>query len=140
MWRHPWLRKRASGASMSHGLHMSMIIGEAVLLQAEKNGARYVSDVDIELGKLSCFSKQQLEHYLSMRFEDTLAEGSRINIKEIDPEVYCENCHFEGRLTASKERYQGIQVFQLKCPNCSSENIAIRKGRECKLRQISIIQ
>ncbi len=124
---------------MSHGLHMSMMIGEMIILEAEKHNARFITEIDIELGKLSCFSKEQIETYLLMRLENTVAEGAEVNIKEIIPEAFCETCSFEGELREAPQFNIGIEFYEPRCPRCNSSDITLIKGKECKLTQIKLI-
>lgn len=125
---------------MSHGLNMSNIIGEAVLLQAEKTRARYVTEVNIELGKLACFSRRDMENYLLMRFENTVAEGAEIKVTEIIPKILCNECNFKGELQAFLQNIINMEYYRPRCPKCESININLLKGKECTLKQIKIIQ
>ena len=125
---------------MSHGLHMSMMIGDLVILEAHKAGARYVSEIEINLGKLACFSVKQIETYLMMRLENSVAEGAEVKINEIEPEARCDECKFEGKLVLSPQNKERIEFYQPICPNCKSSSITITKGKECKLIQLKIIQ
>ena len=124
---------------MSHGLHMSMMIADIVILEARKKGATYVSEIEIDLGKLACFSIKQIETYLMMRLENSVAEGAEVIINRIDPEAHCHDCSFEGKLLKISQDIDRIEFYEPLCPNCKSNSITITKGKDCKLRSLKII-
>ena len=79
-----------------HELSMAQGILNAVLDTAEANDAIVVTDMIIEIGKLAMLNPEQLKFMLGVLCKDTIAENANIIIEDIDVEIKCHNCGFEG--------------------------------------------
>lgn len=120
-----------------HELSMADAMVKTVLDVAEKNNATEILEVTIEVGQLTMLNPEQLKFLLDVLVEDTLLEGSKINIEEVPVEIDCKTCNYEGLPNMDgSDHYLAI----VKCPECGGRNLEITAGRECNVKTIKIEQ
>ena len=108
-----------------HELSMAQGILNAVLETAEANDAIKVTDMVVEIGKLAMLNPEQLKFMLGVLCKDTIAENADIIIEDIDVEIKCHNCDFEG-------------IPMILCPKCESHRVEVLNGRDVTVKNISI--
>ncbi|AEG17484.1 hydrogenase maturation nickel metallochaperone HypA [Methanobacterium paludis] len=120
-----------------HELSMADAMVKTVLDVAEKNNATEIIEVTIEVGKLTMLNPEQLKFLLDVLVENTLLEGSKINIEEVSVEIKCNACDYVGSANMEgSDHYLAI----IKCPKCSGRDVEITAGRECNVKKIRIEQ
>lgn len=118
-----------------HELSMADAIVKTVLDVAEKNQAKEILEVTIEVGKLTMLNPEQLKFLLDVLSEDTLLEGSEIVIEEIPVKIKCHSCNYSGSTDLDDTDHY---LMIIKCPECDERNIEVITGRECNVKNISI--
>ncbi len=118
-----------------HELSMAQGILNAVLDTAEQNGAIEVTEVVIEIGKLAMLNPEQVKFMLGVLSKDTLAEHAKIVIENLEVEIKCEKCGFEGVANVDDEDHYAPMVY---CPECSNPRIEILNGKDVTVKTISI--
>ena len=126
-----------------HELSISQAIADLVIKEAEKRDAKKVLHVEVEIGELSLLNPEQVEFCLKLAFERTCADEAQLSLELIRPEIYCNECCYEGTLEPKGE-VKDDPLYHLyapafKCPRCGSGEITVRRGRECKVRRIEIL-
>lgn len=119
-----------------HEISIAGAIVDAVLDAAEKNNAKKVKEVFVEVGELTALNPDQLSFIFETITKGTVAEGARYHIKVIKPMINCRRCSYNG----------GIQYFEklhfflptIRCPNCGKTDVDIVAGRECCVKKIKI--
>lgn len=120
-----------------HELSMVYSILDAVIDSAEKNNAIEVLEVGIEIGKLAMLNPEQVLFLLDTLKEDTIAKNAKFIIEEIDVEVICPSCGYEGVVHAEGEDHYA-PIY--KCPKCEEYKVEITAGKECYVKNIKIEQ
>lgn len=101
----------------------------------ERNNAKKVLSIRLEIGELSLINVEQVIHWVEALFKGTMAEGAEVKIKTIKAVVQCHSCRYRGRnIPDSKDIDRHFAAFL--CPKCGSPEVKIEKGRECLLRKI----
>lgn len=118
-----------------HELSMADAIVKTAVDVAEKNDAQEITEVTIEIGKLTLLNPEQLKFMIDVLSENTLLEGAEIVIEEIPIEIKCKSCDFLG-LAPSDDLDRFVPIVN--CPECEGQNLEITKGRECNVRSIKI--
>ncbi len=118
-----------------HELSMADAIVKTAVDVAEKNNAQEITEVTIEIGKLTMLNPEQLKFMIDVLSENTLLEGAEIIIDEIPIEVDCKSCEFSGS-TPSDDLDEFVPV--IKCPECGGHELEVIKGRECNVKTIKI--
>ena len=122
-----------------HELAVSQAIAELVLKEAEKREAKKVLTVEVEIGKLTFLNPDQVSFWVETSFKDTPAEGSKLDVKVIEPLVVCQACGYRGQLLPEEDPLYHWVLPLLKCPECGSTELKVEKGRECTLRRVELL-
>ena len=118
-----------------HELSMAQGILNAVLETAEANDAFKVIYMVIEIGKLAMLNPEQLKFMLGVLCKDTIAENAEIVIEDIDVEIKCYNCDFEGIADVDDSDHYAPMIL---CPKCESHRVEVLNGRDVTVKNISI--
>lgn len=118
-----------------HELSMADAIVKTAVDVAEKNDAQKITEVTIEIGKLTLLNPEQLTFMIEVLSENTLLEGAKIVMDEIPIEIKCKSCNFVGTaLFDDLDHFVPI----VNCPECEGQDLKITKGRECNVKTIKI--
>ena len=118
-----------------HELSMAQGILNAVLETAEANDAIKVTDMVIEIGKLAMLNPEQLKFMLGVLCKDTIAENAEIVIEDVDVEIKCYNCDFEGIADVDDSDHYAPMIL---CPKCESHRVEVLNGSDVTVKNISI--
>ena len=118
-----------------HELSMADAIVKTAIDVAEKNDAQEITEVTIEIGKLTMLNPEQLKFMIDVLSENTLLEGAEIIIEDIPIEIKCKSCDFVG-LAVSDDLDHLVPIIN--CPECEGRDLEITKGRECNVKTIKI--
>jgi hydrogenase nickel incorporation protein HypA/HybF len=112
-----------------HELSIAQALVELAVESAEEGDAVKVTRVNVRLGKLAGVVKSSLDFCYDFATENTILEGSQLNVIELPVIVYCAQCDDEVEL-------EDIQAFF--CPICQTRCPEIRQGKEMELESIEI--
>lgn len=114
-----------------HELPITKSIFKSVIEKAQSVGAIAVRKVVLEIGVLRDFIPEFVQKYWDYITPGSIAEGSLVDIREIDATAKCGKC---GTV-------YGIDTQNLegaKCPECGYEFGTLVTGRELKIVGIEI--
>ena len=118
-----------------HELSMAQGILDSVLENAEKNNAKQVTQVVIEIGRLAMLNPEQVRFMLGVLKEDTIAANAEFVIEEIPAQIKCKDCDFEGEAKIDdSDHYMPI----IKCPKCDSYKVDVINGKDVIVKNIII--
>lgn len=118
-----------------HEFSMAQGILNAVLETAEENNATKVTDIVIQIGKLAMLNPEQLTFMLNVLIEDTIAENANIVIEDVDVEIKCYNCDYEGIGDVDDSDHYLPMIL---CPKCESHRVNVLNGKDVTIKNISI--
>ena len=121
-----------------HEFSVTSQIVQNVLAEAEKRGAKKVTEVHLTIGKLTFLGLEQVRFAYEVLTKDTIMEGSKLVIDEQEGTVKCSNCNYEGGFKYEDDPLYHVPVPTLKCPKCSS-TVNITAGKECTIRNIKMM-
>lgn len=108
-------------------------IVEAVIEQVDEEVRRAgaegkVAKLELSIGRLSGVNAESIRFAFELLAPNTILSGAEIVIHEPKAVCRCNSCHAETE----------IDDLTLKCPRCSSDDIAIEGGREMLLQSIDV--
>lgn len=122
-----------------HEFSIAYEIVRNVLDAAERNSARKILSIRLDIGEVSLINVEQVTHWVQALFKGTMAEGAEIKVKTIKALVQCQSCGYKGRnIPDSKDIAQHYVAFI--CRRCGSPEVKVEKGRECLLRKIQAVR
>ena len=122
-----------------HELSMTTQIVESVLEEAEKQGAKKVTEVHLVIGKLTFLGIEQVRFAYRILVEDTIMKGSKLIIQEKDGVIECPSCGYKGTLETEDNIMYHVPIPILKCPECG-EAAKIVEGKECTIERIRMVK
>lgn len=87
-----------------------------------------ISSIEIEVGSLSGVIIEALEFALDTAKKNTILEGSEIRIIPVTSEAICRQCNHKFI----------PETFYAACPQCGSFEFEITKGKELRVKSITI--
>ena len=123
-----------------HEASIAQSIVQTVLQEAEKQGAEAVESIEIEIGKLTFLGVDQVEFWMKMGFQDTIAEKAEIHFSLTEGRLLCGDCAYEGPILLREDPEYHLMLPAFKCRQCGGSNIQIIQGKEAIVRRIRILK
>ena len=120
-----------------HELSRTSQIVEAVLSEAQKQNAKEVTEVEVEVGDLTFLGLEQVKFAYKILTDKTIAKNSNLRIKQMHGRGKCESCGYDGPLSYLNDPQFHISFPTFNCPKCVKP-LSITAGRECIIRRIRI--
>jgi len=111
-----------------HEFSIVKSIIEIVATEAKRSGVKRVNEVNLEIGQLSGIEFNSLAFALKNLAPGSVIEEAEILIEKPEGVARCTSCGFEF----------AIEDFLGSCNKCSSFNLEIIKGRELRVKSITI--
>jgi len=121
-----------------HEFSVTSQIVQSVLAEAEKRGAKKVTEVHLTIGKLTFLGLEQVRFAYEALTKGTIMEGSQLIIEEQEGIVKCSNCGYQGDFKYQDDPLYHVPVPTLKCPKCNN-TVTITAGKECTIRNIKML-
>jgi len=113
-------------------------IVQSVLAEAEKRGAKKVTEVHLVIGKLTFLGLEQVQFAYDALTKGTIMEGSRLIIEQQEGIVKCSHCGYEGGFKYEDDPLYHVSVPTLKCSECGNV-VNIVAGKECTIKSIKMM-
>ncbi|MDY6868443.1 MAG: hydrogenase maturation nickel metallochaperone HypA [Chloroflexota bacterium] len=111
-----------------HELSVTESVLEIACKHAEKAQAEKVTDIFLEIGRLSSIIDDSVQFYWDLISKDTLCENAKLHFKRVPAKLVCTECGQEYML----------EDELMPCPNCGSAKIKVLSGDEFNLNSIEI--
>lgn len=111
-----------------HEYAVTKNILEIVLETANNADAKKVLEIRLEIGELSSFEEGSIKMYFDMLSKDTIAQGSKIEVKKIAAMLYCKSCDLN---------YSLIHI-DFNCPQCGEVGTYRGSGKDFLIESIEV--
>jgi hydrogenase nickel incorporation protein HypA/HybF len=111
---------------------------QSVLRQAADRNAKKVTEVNLEIGRLTFLNPEQVRFWFKILTKGTIMEHSRLVIRARAGTVRCSQCHYEGDFRYEDDASFHIPVPTLRCPKCNA-SVKIVDGKDCVIRRVKMI-
>jgi hydrogenase nickel incorporation protein HypA/HybF len=122
-----------------HEFSISKEIVRNVLDAAKKNNGKKVLSIQLEIGELTLVNVDQVTFWIHELFKGSVAAGAKVKVKTIKARIQCKSCEYRGGISLDQQN-PFRHFIPYSCPQCSSFQIKVEKGRECTLRRIQAIK
>ncbi len=96
--------------------------------QARSQGYRQVRSVCLEIGALSAVEPEALRFGFEVLSRGTLADGARLEIRELPGEAWCMQCRGS---VAVRRRYDP-------CPRCGAYQLQVISGEQMRIKELEV--
>ena len=120
-----------------HEFSVTSQIVNSILKEAERHKAKKIVQVNLAIGKLTFLGIEQIRFAYKLLVKGTIAEKSKLVIKEKDGIVKCK-CGYEGNFKYEDDPIYHVPTPTLKCPKCGNI-VDIVEGKECTVESIKLI-
>jgi hydrogenase nickel incorporation protein HypA/HybF len=121
-----------------HEFSVTSQIVQSVLAEAEKRGAKKVTEVHMTIGKLTFLGLEQVRFAYEALTRGTIMEGSKLIITEQEGMVKCSACGYQGDFKYADDPLYHVPMPTLKCLECGS-TVSIAQGKECTITNIRMM-
>ncbi|HID96381.1 MAG TPA: hydrogenase maturation nickel metallochaperone HypA [Candidatus Latescibacteria bacterium] len=121
-----------------HEFSTAQAIVKSVLERAKERNARRLLEVEVEIGGLTLLNPEQVEFWIKLGLERTIGNNARLAVRTIEPQISCKVCGYEGEIKVEGDLLLHVPFYSLCCPECSSGEIVVKKGRECCVKRIKV--
>jgi len=121
-----------------HEFSVTSQIVDNILKEAERHEAKKVVQVNLAIGKLTFLGIEQVRFAYKLLVKGTIAEKSRLVIREKDGIVKCGKCGYEGDFKYEDNPIYHVPMPTLKCPKCEN-TVDIIGGKECTIESIKLV-
>jgi len=122
-----------------HEVSISHAIADIVLKESQKQEAKKILLVELEIGELSLLNPEQVEFWVKLAFEKTPASEAELRIEKVKPEIHCVSCGYTGTLEVKDDPLAHFLIPVFQCPKCGSGEITVKRGKECRVKRIEIL-
>jgi len=111
----------------------------ALLEELDGRDIDRIKRVRIEVGELTFLGHEQLKFAYKTLNQETILEGSELDIKEIKSKIRCGECGYEGGVNYSNRTSVHYQVPVISCPECDSKPDIVH-GKETKIVGVTAVE
>lgn len=111
-----------------HEFSIAMNIVDIAIEYAQREEAKVVKEIEIEVGELAGVVLDALEFSLESAVKDTMLENAKRVIVRIKGQAICTNCHND---------YETNSLFKA-CPVCHTCAPDIIQGRELRVKSLIV--
>ena len=121
-----------------HEFSVTSQIVDNILKEAVRHNAERVVQVNLAIGKLTFLGLEQVRFAYKLLVKGTIAEKSKLFIREKDGLVKCSKCGYEGDFKYEDNPIYHVPMPTLKCPKCEN-TVDIIGGKECTIESIKLV-
>lgn len=118
---------------------MTTQIIESVLVEAKKQDAKKVTEVNLIIGKLTFLGVEQIRFAYKILAKNTIMEDSKLIIEEKLGVIKCPSCSYKGAIELEDDPVYHVPIPTLRCPKCGKA-AKILEGKECTIRSIKMLK
>ncbi|MEF8833212.1 MAG: hydrogenase maturation nickel metallochaperone HypA [Candidatus Thermoplasmatota archaeon] len=111
----------------------------ALLEELEERDVNRVKEVRIKVGELTFLGDDQLKFAYETLSQDTILEGSELDIENVESKIKCEGCGYEGGVNYSDRTSVHYQVPVISCPECDAKPDIVQ-GKETKIVGVTAVE
>jgi len=119
-------------------LHELTIVRNLLRIVEEKArvyGVKQITGIRLVVGELNLVVPETLNFCFEVASLGTVAQGAKLEIKEVPLEFKCNNCGHHFPLS-SREKISSREESERGCPRCHGQELEIRAGRELYLESM----
>lgn len=123
-----------------HEAALAESILKTILDVAQKNGAKEVLRVQMEVGEICLVNVEQLTFLIGAFATETIARNMEFNVERVETKIRCKECSYLGGIEYKEidpEWHYRVPLFS--CIRCKSNKTEIVQGKDLKIKSIDVV-
>lgn len=137
------MEEDGEGKSTLNKMHEAAL-AESILITilnvAQKNGAKEVLRVQMEVGEISLVNIEQLKYLIGVFASETIARNMEFVVEKVETKIRCRECSYFGGIEYREidpEWHYRVPIFG--CIRCKSNKTEIVQGKDLKIKSIDVV-
>ena len=121
-----------------HEYGLAQEIAERLKAEAEREGARRIVAVDIEVGGLVHGSADNIAFWVKEALREGLGEDATIRAVRAPASLFCQDCRRRSSFGPSDDHELDAHYLLARCPHCGSARVRVKGDTGCLIRHLEL--
>jgi hydrogenase nickel insertion protein HypA len=121
-----------------HELGLAQEIAKRLKAEAEREGARRIVAVDIEVGGLVHGSADNIAFWVKEALREGLGEDATVRAVRAAASLFCQDCRRRSSRAALENDDWDAHLLLARCPHCGSAQVQVEGDTGCLIRHLEL--
>jgi hydrogenase nickel insertion protein HypA len=121
-----------------HEYSLAQEIAERLKAEAEREGARRIVAVDIEVGGLVHGSADNIAFWVKEALREGLGKDATVRVARAPASLLCADCQRRSSFEPSDDHELDAHYLLARCPHCGSARVQVKGDTGCLIRHLEL--
>ena len=121
-----------------HEFGLAQQIAERLKAEAEREGARRIIAVDIEVGGLVHGSVDNIAFWVKESLREGLGKDAAVRVVRGSASLSCADCRRRSSFEPSDDHELDAHYLLARCPHCGSARVQVKGDTGCLIRHLEL--
>ena len=121
-----------------HEFSLAQEIAERLKAEAEREGARRIVAVDIEVGGLVHGSADNIAFWVKEALREGLGKDATVRVVRAPASLLCADCRRRSSFEPSDDHELAPHYLLARCPHCGSARVQVKGDTGCLIRHLEL--
>ena len=121
-----------------HEFGLAQEIAERLKAEAEREGARRIVGVDIEVGSLVHGSADNIAFWVKEALGEELGKEAAVRAVRAPASLFCQDCRRHSSFGPSDDHELDAHYLLARCPHCGSTRVRVKGDTGCLIRHLEL--
>jgi len=121
-----------------HELGLAQEIAKRLKAEAEREGARRIVAVDIEVGGLVHGSVDNIAFWVKEALGEELGKDATVRAVRAPTSLFCADCRRRSSFEPSDDHELDVRYLLARCPHCGSAQVQVEGDTGCLIRHLEL--
>jgi Zn finger protein HypA/HybF involved in hydrogenase expression len=121
-----------------HEFGLAQEIAKRLKAEAEREGARHVVAVDIEVGGLVHGSVDNIAFWVKESLGEALGKDATVRAVRAPASLFCQDCRRRSSFEPSDSHELDARYLLARCPHCGSARVQVKGDTGCLIRHLEL--
>jgi len=121
-----------------HEFGLAQEIAERLKAEAEREGARRIVAVDIEVGSLVHGSADNIAFWVKEALAEGLGKDAAVRVVRGSASLFCQDCRRHSSFEPSDDHELVAHYLLARCPHCGSARVQVKGDTGCLISHLEL--
>jgi Zn finger protein HypA/HybF involved in hydrogenase expression len=121
-----------------HEYHLALEIAKRLKAEAEREGARRIVAVDVEVGGLVHGSIDNIAFWVKESLGEALGKDTIVRAVRAPASMFCTDCQRHSSLEPSEDHEPEARYLLARCPHCGSAQVQVEGDASCLILSLEL--